>query len=101
MRKRPMLELPLHVRRVVAKGREYSSSAAVARSWKGRVPPPPRSAQHRILASLPHGARAIRQPAGRTFNDLTSAYRISPEFRAEAAITQRNYERYLKLIAEA
>ncbi|HEV7464349.1 MAG TPA: tyrosine-type recombinase/integrase, partial [Methyloceanibacter sp.] len=41
------------------------------------------------------------EPAGRTFNGLIAAYRIAPEFRAKAIATQRDYERYLKILGEA
>ena len=36
----------------------------------------------------------------RTFSDLISAYRLSPEFRGKAIATQHDYERYLKILDE-
>jgi len=46
-------------------------------------------------------ASGLEEPAGRTFDDLITAYRLSPEFRAKALTTQRDYDRYLKIIREA
>jgi len=50
-----------------------------------------------MLREIPNN----EEPAGRTFDDLITAYRLSPAFRAKALTTQRDYDRYLKIIREA
>jgi hypothetical protein len=88
---------------VVAKGREYFY---FQRSRGTKL-------EGKRLA-LPHDLHSIEfwqayraamgqsdEPAGRTFNDLIAAYRISPEFRAKSVVTQRGYERYMKILGEA
>jgi hypothetical protein len=98
-----MVELPPHMRRVIAKGREYF----YFQRNRGAVLEGPRIPLPRDLHSVAfwQAYRAALgntgEPAGRTFNDLIAAYRIAPEFRAKAVATQRDYERYLKILAEA
>ena len=103
MRKRPMVELPPHVHRVVAKGRDYF----YFQRNRGAALEGPRIALPRDLHSIEfwQAYRAaggqIEEAPGRTFKDLITAYRVSPEFRARALATQRDYERYLKIIVVA
>jgi len=98
-----MLELPPHVRRVIARGREYF----YFQRNRGAVLEGPRIPLPRDLYSIGfwQAYRAALgnsdEPAGRTFDDLISAYRISPEFHAKALATQRDYDRYLNIVKEA
>jgi hypothetical protein len=101
VRKRPMVELPPHVRRIVAKGREYFyfQRGRGTKLEGPRIPLP--GNLHSITFWQAYRAALGHQvePAGRSFKDLIAAYRMSPEFRAVA--TQRDYERYFKIIEEA
>ena len=98
-----MVELPPHVHRVVAKGRDYF----YFQRNRGAALEGPRIALPRDLLSIEfwQAYRAaggqIEEAPGRTFKDLITAYRVSPDFRARALATQRDYERYLKIIDEA
>src|SRR6478609_2297906 len=102
VRKRPMLELPPHVRRVVARGREYFYfQRSRGTKLEGPRTPLPHDLHSIAFWQAYRAALGTDEPVGRTFNDLITAYRISPEFRAKAVATQRDYERYLKIIGEA
>jgi hypothetical protein len=97
-----MLELPPHVRRVVAKGREYF----YFQRGRGTKVEGPRVALPADLHTIAfwqayHGALGNDEPAGRTFNDLITAYKVSPEFTNRAPATKDDYSRYLKIIKEA
>ena len=102
VRKRLMLELPPHVRRVTAKSREYyyfqRGRGTVLEGPRIALPSDPYSVEfwQAYRAALGHD-----EPAGRTFNDLITAYQRSPEFRSKSLATQRDYTRYLKIIGEA
>ncbi len=103
VRKRPMFELPPHVRRVTAKGREYF----YFQRNRGTPLESPRIALPHDVHSIAFwqayrdAAGQIDEPAGRTFNDLISTYEMSPEFRAKAVATQKDYQRYLNSLREA
>lgn len=97
-----MVELPPHVHRVVAKGRDYYYfQHARGTKFEGPRISLPRD-PHSIAFWQAYGAASgLEEPAGRTFDDLIAAYRLSPEFRAKAIATQRDYDRYLTIIKEA
>jgi integrase len=97
-----MVELPPHVHRVVAKGRHYYyfQRARGTRSEGPRISLP-RDLHSIAFWQAYRAASGLEEPAGRTFDDLITAYRLSPEFRAKALTTQRDYDRYLKIIREA
>jgi hypothetical protein len=97
-----MVELPPHVHRVVAKGRHYYyfQRARGTRSEGPRISLP-RDLHSITFWQAYRAASGLEEPAGRTFDDLITAYRLSPEFRAKALTTQRDYDRYLKIIREA
>ena len=102
MQKKPTLELPQHVHRVVVKGREYFYFQ------RGRG-----TASAGPSVKLPGGPHTVEFWAayktqlngdvstGRSFNDLILAYRVSPEFDKRAASTKRDYLRYLEIISKA
>lgn len=102
MQKKPTLELPQHVHRVVVKGREYFYFQ------RGRG-----TASAGPSVKLPGGPHTVEFWAayktqlngdvstGRSFNDLILAYRVSPEFDKRAASTKRDYLRYLEVISKA
>lgn len=100
MAKRPMVELPAHVSRIRAKGRDYYYFQ------RGRGTP--LAGLRTALPSDPHSIafwQAYRnavghaeEAAGKTFNDLISAYETSPDFRSRSKATKRAYERYLKIL---
>jgi len=97
-----MVELPPHVRRITAKGREYY----YFQRRRGTTLEGPRIALPRDIHSIAfwqayRAATGQDEPVGRTFNDLISAYETSPEFRSRSVATQRDYARYLKIIREA
>jgi len=98
-----MVELPPHVHRVVAKGRDYfyfqHSRGAKGAGPRIALPRDPHSIA--FWQAYRAALGTADEPVGRTFNDLISAYRMSPEFRARAIATQRDYERYLKILNEA
>ncbi len=102
VRKRPMLELPQHVHRVVAKGREYlyfqRNRFTKRQGPRIRLPDDLHSIE---FWHSYHEALGTEAQTGRTFNDLIAAYKLSDEFRSKAPATQRDYERYLDLIKEA
>lgn len=101
MQKKPTLELPQHVHRVVVKGREYFYFQ------RGRG-----TASAGPSVKLPGGPHTVEFWAayktqlngdvstGRSFNDLILAYRVSPEFDKRAASTKRDYLRYLEIISK-
>jgi integrase len=104
-----MLELPTNVHRVVAKGREYFyfQLGRGTRAPGPRIPLPRDPHSITFWQAYRAALGQSEESAGRTFNDLISAYRISPdyrispEFRAKAPATQQDYDRYLKIIGEA
>jgi Phage integrase family len=102
VRKQPILELPPYVRRVVAKAREYF----YFQRHRGTKVAGPRIALPSDLHSVAfwqayRAALGTDEPTGRTFNDLITAYKISPEFLHRAQATQEDYSRYLKIIGDA
>jgi hypothetical protein len=103
VRKRPMVELPPHVRRVVAKGREYFyfQRNRGTKLEGERVPLP--ADLHSIAFWQAYRAALgdSAEPTGRTFDDLIAAYKISPEFTSRAPATQHDYARYLNIIKQA
>jgi len=99
-----MVELPPHVRRVVARGREYF----YFQRNRGAALEGPRIALPSNVNSIEfwQGYRAAlgqveERTTGRTFNDLIAAYRVAPEFTNRAPATQLDYSRYLNIIKEA
>ena len=104
MRKRPMLELPANVHRVVAKRREYFyfQLGRGTRAPGPRIPLPLDPQSIAFWQAYRNAVGQAEELAGsRTFNDLIAAYRISPEFRGKAVATQRDYERYLNILKKA
>ena len=103
MRKRPMLELPPHVRKVVARGREYyyfqRNRGATLEGPRIGLPNDIHSVEFWQAYRAALGQEA--GPVGRTFDALISAYKLSPEFRGKAAATQRDYQRYLNILKKA
>ena len=102
MSKKPTLELPPHVQRIVSGGREYFYFQK-GRSTKS---PGPREK----LPGTPHCVEfwaAYRSflgselPAGKAFDDLIAAYKLSPEFTRRSDATQLDYARYLDIISSA
>jgi hypothetical protein len=102
VRKRPMLELPPHVHRVVAKGREYfyfqRNRWTKLEGPRIRLPNDVHSIEFWRAYRDALGDEA--QQTSHTFHDLIAAYKLSPEFRSKAVATQRDYERYLAIIKE-
>ena len=102
VRKRPLVELPPHVRRVTGKGREYyyfqRGRGTALEGARIALPSDPHSVE---FWQAYHTALGHDEPSGRTFNDLIAAYERSPEFRSKSIATQRDYARYLKIIREA
>jgi hypothetical protein len=97
-----MVELPTHVRRVVARGHEYF----YFQRNRGTPLEGPRVALPSDLYSLEfwqayHEARGDTEPVGRAFKDLIAAYKISPEFTSRAPATQADYMRYLDIMSRA
>ena len=97
-----MVELPTHVRRVVARGHEYF----YFQRNRGMPLEGPRVALPSDLYSLEfwqayHEARGDTEPVGRAFKDLIAAYKISPEFTSRAPATQADYMRYLDIMRRA
>ena len=103
MRKKPVLELPQYVHRVLnGAGQEYF----YFQRGRGSASPGPR-------VRLPSGAHtpefwAAYQkhvgddlPTGKTFDDLINAYKVSREFLKRAEATRRDYARYLDIISKA
>ena len=96
MRRRPILELPDYVQRVVSNGREYF----YFRRGDQRIPLPrdPHS---------PEFYRAYREAMGseipetKRFKELIEAYKHSPEFARLAERTKEDYRRYLEIIKRA
>jgi len=103
VRKRPMLELPPHVRRIVAKGRAYFyfQRGRGTKVEGERIPLPRNLHSIAFWQAYRTALGGSDEPVGYTFNDLITVYRMSPEFRAKAVATQRDYERYLNIIKEA
>ena len=102
MPKRPTVELPKYVQRVVDGGREYFYFQ------KGRCSsmPGPRMK----LPNGPHDAEfwatyksylGSEPPSARTFDALIAAYKAAPEFTKRAETTQRDYSRYLDIVSKA
>ena len=102
MPKRPTVELPRYVQRVVDGGREYFYFQ------KGRCSsmPGPRMK----LPNGPHDAEfwaayksylGTEPPRARTFDALITAYKVAPEFMKRAETTQRDYSRYLDIVSKA
>jgi integrase len=102
MRKRPAVELPRYVRRVIVGGREYFY---FQRGRSSKTPGPRLS-----LPSDPHseefwkayrGFLGGKAASGRTFDDLIVAYRASHEFTKLANRTRDDYIRYLDIVSQA
>lgn len=102
MPKKPTVELPKYVQRVVNGGREYFYFQ------KGRSSnsPGPRLK----LPSGPHSVEfwtAYRSflgselPTSKSFGDLIAAYKLSPEFTRRSEATRRDYQRYLEIVSRA
>jgi hypothetical protein len=103
VRKKPTLELPRYVHRVLnGAGQEYF----YFQRGRGSGLPGPRIR----LPSGPHTPEfwAVYQkhlgddlPTGKTFDDLIQAYKVSNEFLKRSAATKRDYARYLNMISDA
>jgi integrase len=103
VRKKPTLELPAYVHRVMngagqeyfyfQRGRGSSSPEPRIRLPKGPHMPEFWAAYQRALGSEP--------PLGKSFDDLINAYRVSREFLNRADATRRDYVRYLDIISKA
>lgn len=100
--KKPTLELPPHVQRIVSGGREYFYFQ------KGRSTKSPGARQK--LPGNPHSVEfwtayrcflGSELPTGKAFDDLIAAYKLSPEFTSRSDATQRDYARYLNIISSA
>ena len=98
-----MIELPPHVRRVIAKGREYFYfQRGRGSQCEGPRTPLPCDLHTAEFWQAYHSALGSdTEPTGRTFNDLIASYRMSPEFTSRAPATQDDYSRYLNIIKEA
>ena len=102
MPKKPTVELPKFVQRIINGGREYF----YFQRGRGSASPGPR-------LKLPKGPHDLEfwtaykshlgsePPLSKTFDDLINAYRVSPEFLKRAEATRRDYARYLGLISKA
>ena len=102
MSKKPTLDLPPHIQRIVSGGREYF----YFQSGRSTKSPGPR---HK-LPGTPHSVEfweAYRSlvgselPAGKSFDDLIAAYKLSPDFTRRSDATRRDYARYLDIISTA
>jgi integrase len=100
--KKPAVELPKYVQRIINGGREYF----YFQRGRGSATPGPR-------LKLPKGPHDVEfwatyrsylgneLPSARTFDDLIKAYKVSPEFLKRAEATRRDYVRYLDIISKA
>ena len=102
MPKKPTVELPKFVQRIINGGREYF----YFQRGRGSASPGPRLK----LPKGPHDAEfwatykgylGSEMPSARTFDALIAAYMVAPEFKKRAEATQRDYSRYLDIISTA
>lgn len=102
MPKKPAVELPKYVQRIINGGREYF----YFQRGRGSAMPGPRLK----LPKSPHDAEfwaaykahlGSEMPSARTFDALIAAYKVAPEFTKRAEATQRDYSRYLDIVSTA
>jgi hypothetical protein len=100
--KRPAVELPKYVQRIVDGGREYfyfqkgrSSSSPGPRL---KLPKGPHDAEFWTTYKTYLGSEP---PSGRTFDALIASYSIAPEFTKRSEATRRAYSRYLEIVSTA
>lgn len=102
MPKKPTVELPKFVQRIINGGREYF----YFQKGRGSATPGPRLK----LPKGPHRAEfwatyksylGSELPTPSTFDALITEYKLSPEFSRRAHATQRDYSRYLDIVSKA
>ena len=102
MPKKPTVELPKFVQRIINGGREYF----YFQKGRGSATPGPRLK----LPKGPHHAEfwatyksylGSELPTPSTFDALITEYKLSPEFSRRAHATQRDYSRYLDIVSKA
>ena len=104
MRKKPTLELPKYVHRVVNRvGREYfyfqRGRCSSSPGERVRLSGGPHSPEFWKAYQSCLGSDAIS--TDKTFDTLISTYKVSHEFTSRAEATQRDYLRYLHIISRA
>lgn len=96
MRRRPMVELPQYVQRVVSGGREYFYFRRGEE--RSPLPDPRKNGEFWPAYQELFGSELPRQ---NTFQHMIAAYKVSPDFTNLATASQRDYLSYLKLIEKA
>jgi hypothetical protein len=99
--KRPSVELPRYVHRVLSRGREYfyfqRGRESASQEPSIRLPGNPHAVE--FWAAYKE-ALGTEPPSGKTFDDLIAAYKFSPEFARLSDTSKREYTRYLETISE-
>ena len=95
MRKRPAVELPKYVQHVIDGGRDYyyflrGRGSKTPGLRITRPSDPPSEEFWRAYRAALGGDTA----SGKCFDDLITAYRVSPQFTKRAAATRPDYLRY-------
>ena len=102
MPKRPVVELPKYVQRIVDGHREYfyfqRGRGSSSPGPRIKLPKGPRDAEFWAAYKSHLGSEA---PVARTFDALITAYKVSPEFTKRSVVTQRDYARYLDIVSTA
>jgi hypothetical protein len=102
VRKRPTVELPKYVQRIVDGGREYfyfqKGRGSAMPGPRLKLPKGPHDAEFWAAYNMHLGGEL---PTGTTFDALIAAYRASPEFTNRAEATRNDYSRYLEIISIA
>lgn len=102
MRKRPAVELPKYVQHVIDGGRDYyyfqRGRGSKTPGLRITLPGDPHSEEFWRAYRAALGGDAA---SGKCFDDLITAYRVSPQFTKRAAATQRDYLRYLNIVSRA
>ena len=103
MRKKPTLELPKYVHRVLnGTRREYfyfqRGRSTRTPGQRMRLPAGPHTPEFWAAYQNYLGANV---PIGRSFDDLIASYKHSPEFMKRSNATKRDYARYLDIISKA
>jgi integrase len=103
VRKKPTLELPKYVHRVLnGVGREYfyfqRGRCSSSQGERVRLPGGPHTPEFWAAYQNCLGGDVL---TGKTFDDLITAYSVSPEFIKRAEATKKDYRRYLDIISRA
>lgn len=103
MPKKPTVELPKYVQRVLNRvGREYfyfqRGRCSSSPGERVRLPGGPHTPEFWAAYQSCLGGDAM---TARTFDELIKAYRVSHDFTHLSQVTQRDYARYLDIISKA